>query len=249
MSKKNINALVQLAQKSLGIRFKNPDYLLAAISHPSYRNENPAIPLEDFDRLEFFGDAILNYAICRRLYDKFEDANEGLLSRLRSILVSRKILLRVALSLGLTRFVRLGRSLQDQPDIGKSKLVSDCFEAVIAAIYFDQGLEKAEKFIWTHMKSYFDSKKLFRLDPNPKSTLQELTLKHWKKLPVYDQKITPAGIKIVLTLNSRNRTSAIAETRREAEERAARQLIRIVRQNLSRVSKTKSSGRKLRKTR
>ena len=256
MSDEEVAKVQRLAQKCLGVRFRNPEYLLAAISHPSYRNETACPPLEDFDRMEFFGDSILNYAVCRRLYAKFEDANEGLLSRLRSILVSRKILLRVAKSIGLAKFIRLGKSLKDQPDVGKSKLITDCFEAIIAAVYFDQGFDRAEKFILSHMKSYFDQKKLFRLDPNPKSTLQELTLKYWKKLPIYTQKVAPEGIKIALSLNSRLKTTAVAFTRREAEEKAARQLIRLVRsslssrsQNLSRVSKTKFSGTKLRKTR
>src|SRR3990167_8754497 len=85
------------ARQALKLTFKKKFLLESALSHPSFRNENPRIPgLADFDRLEFFGDTILNFVICRRLYEKFPLADEGELSKLRSILVSRKMLFLLA---------------------------------------------------------------------------------------------------------------------------------------------------------
>ena len=237
-------------EKIFNPRFRNPFLLEAALLHPSYRNENasPKI-LQDFDRLEFFGDTILNFVICRKLYEIFPEADEGVLSRLRSILVSRKILSRVARSLGLTRQIKLGRSLRNQQNFLKVKIFADALEALIASLYFDQGFEKTERFILQHFKDYFDAKKLFRLDPNPKSTLQELVQKHWQKLPVYTSEITPQGVKTSVSITRNRQAGAVARTRHESEEKAARLLIRKIRQELvgGRLSR-KLSGKKLRKT-
>lgn len=108
-------------KKALGVTFRSNRFLLSALTHPSYRNENACPDLEDFDRLEFFGDSLLNFVVCRRLYQKFPDADEGLLSRLRSILVSRKVLSRVAVKMGLPRLIRLGKSLHQQKKPGQVK--------------------------------------------------------------------------------------------------------------------------------
>lgn len=246
-SRKKILNLQARTKKILHLPFRNPKLLESALVHPSYRNENPCPGLLDFDRLEFFGDAILNYVVCRHLYPMFPEANEGMLSRLRSILVSRKILSRVAREIYLNRLLRLGKSLHAQPLAAKSKILADSLEALLAALYFDQGIAQAEKFILRHFHSYFDSKRLFRLDPNPKSTLQELSQKEWQKLPIYTSEMTSSGIKSTVRLGAMRKATAVARTRRESEEKAARFLLRKIRQELLRRSKRASSGKKLRK--
>lgn len=235
--------------KFSGFKFKNARLAEAAFRHPSYRNENSEKGnWDDFDRMEFFGDAVLNFIICRKIYALFPEADEGVLSKLRSILVSRRILARVAKETGLYKKILLGKSLQKQKLFMKTKIFADGFEAFIAAIYFDQGFEKTEAFILKHFHSYFDAKKLFRLDPNPKSTLQELVQKHWQKLPEYHSRPTEKGVQTTVGIGRGKKTTALARTRQESEEKAARQLIRILRQELvGRPSKT-SSGKKLLKT-
>jgi ribonuclease III len=235
-------------KKLFGIPFKKIKRLEAALTHPSFRNENPKNPLEDFDRLEFFGDTVLNFVVCRKLYQLFPEADEGVLSRLRSILVSRKILSRVAKEIKLPKFIKLGRSLIKQQQFMKAKLFADALEAFIAAVYFDRGFPAAEKFILKHFNQYFDAKKLFRLDPNPKSTLQELVQKHWQRLPNYNTEITPEGAKTTVSIGRSRETVAVSRTRRESEEKAARQMIRDIRQELLGRANKKSSGKKLRKT-
>lgn len=236
-------------QKKLPLRFRKPELLDAALHHPSYRNENPPRPeLQNFDRLEFFGDSVLNYVICRKIFKIFPEADEGMLSRLRSILVSRRILSRISKELRLTKFIRLGKSLQNQPEFLKSKVFADTFEALIAAYYFDQGFEKTEKFILKCFRGYFDAKKLLRLDPNPKSTLQELSQKYWQKLPIYTSENNGGSIKTTVSLGRSKQASASGRTRQESEEKAARILLRSLRQDLLGRLKRKSSGKKLRKT-
>lgn len=228
-----------------GVRFRNRRWLEAALTHPSFRNENPAAPpLEDFDRMEFFGDSILDFVICRRLYKLYPKANEGLLSRLRSIIVSRKILSRIAQELRLSPSLKLGKSLRAQFSLCRAKISTDSLEALFAAIYFDQGFESAEKFILKHFSQYFDAKRLFRLDPNPKSTLQELAQKQWRVIPSYSSQLHEKGMRTEVIISPSRKAIAMGRTRQEAEEKAARFLVRKIRQELLRRSKKRSSSRK-----
>ena len=122
--------------------------------------------------------------------------------------------------------MRLGRGFKkSSAAFLKAKVISDVFESVIAAIYFDRGKKATEKFILFHFKPYFDIKKLFRLDPNPKSTLQEISQRYWKKLPQYDCKQVPKGLQVTVWIDGQKRAKAIARTRKEAEEKSARALV------------------------
>ncbi|MFA5167759.1 MAG: ribonuclease III [Candidatus Omnitrophota bacterium] len=207
----------------------------AALTHPSFRNENARITrgLEDFDRLEFLGDSILNEIICQKLFEKFPEADEGMLSKLRSILVSQKILSRIAQALKLQHVLLISKNLrQNFRDFLKAKLLTDALEALFAAIYFDHGHNRIETFILKHFKKYFDPKLLFRLDPNPKSTLQEITLKKWQKLPEYTHVFSGKGVKTTVSAGGKRKASAFHKIKRESELLAARTLIRRLRKEL-----------------
>lgn len=230
MTALSLQTMAQKSKKVLKLSFKNHGLLAAALTHPSYLNENPVKVRYNFDRLEFFGDAILNYVICRKLYRLFPDYDEGMLSRLRSILVSRRVLFRIAKETGFYKLVLLSRGLQNQPLATKAKIFADAFEALLGAFYLDQNLAKTEKFILTCFHDYFDAKRLFRIDPNPKSTLQEITQRRWQRLPVYQtQSLTSGKIKVIVTVGRNCRAAADAKTRQEAEEKAARLLIQKIR--------------------
>ncbi len=215
-------------RKILGFPVKSLTPYRAALTHPSFRNENARITqgLEDFDRLEFLGDSILNEVICQKLFEKFPEADEGMLSKLRSILVSQKILSRIAQALKLHQVLLISRNLrQNFKDFLKAKLLTDALEALFAAIYFDQGRGKIETFVLKHFKQYFDPKLLFRLDPNPKSTLQEMTLKKWQKLPEYTHAFSEKGVKTTVSAGGKRKASALHKIKRESEVLAARALI------------------------
>jgi len=219
-------------RKILGFPVKSLTIYRAALTHPSFRNENTRITksLEDFDRLEFLGDSILNEIICQKLFEKFPEADEGMLSKLRSILVSQKILSRIAQAIKLQHVLRISKHLrQNFKDFLKAKLLTDALEALFAAIYFDHGHSKVEAFILKHFKKYFDPKLLFRLDPNPKSTLQEMTLKKWQKLPEYTHTFSEKGVKTTVSAGGKRKASAFHKIKRESEVLAARALIRRLR--------------------
>lgn len=219
-------------RKVLGFSVRYLPVYAAALTHPSFRNENfhTTKGLEDFDRLEFLGDSILNEVICQKLFETFPEADEGMLSKLRSILVSQKILSRVAQAIKLQQVLRISKSLRHNfKDFLKAKLLTDALEALFAAVYFDHGHDKVEAFILKHFKAYFDPKLLFRLDPNPKSTLQEMTLKKWQKLPEYTHAFSGKGVKTTVSAGGKRKASALHKIKRESEIMAARALIRRLR--------------------
>lgn len=218
-------------RKILGLTPRTLSWYRAALTHPSYRNENRLREkLEDFDRLEFLGDSILNEVVCQKLFETFPEADEGMLSKLRSILVSQRILSRVAKTLKLQKILRLGRSLRHQfKGPLQIKILTDVLESVFAAIHFDLGSNKVEHFILKHFKIYFDPKLLFRLDPNPKSTLQEMTLKRWQKLPEYAHAYSVKGVKTTVSLGRSRKAIGWDKIKRESELKAARGLIRLLR--------------------
>jgi len=228
-------------RKMIGFPVKSLSVYRAALTHPSFRNEKPRDTrgLEDFDRLEFLGDSILNEIICQKLFEKFPEADEGMLSKLRSILVSQKILSRVALTLNLQHVLLISKSLRHNfQDFLKAKLLTDALEALFAAIYFDRGRDKIEIFILKCFKNYFDPKLLFRLDPNPKSTLQEITLKKWQKLPEYTHAFSPKGVKTTVSAGGRRKASAFHKIKRESEVMAARALIKRLREEFKKQKRS-----------
>jgi len=236
-------------RKALGFPVKSLPVYRAALTHPSFRNENARSTkgLEDFDRLEFLGDSVLNEVVCQKLFEKFPEADEGMLSKLRSILVSQKILSRIAQAMKLQHVLLISNSLRHNfKDFLKAKLLTDAFEALLAAIYFDQGHDKVEAFILKHFKAYFDPKLLFRLDPNPKSTLQEMTLKKWQKLPEYSHVFTPKGVKTTVSAGGNKKASALHKIKRESEVLAARALIRKLRKEFKKEKSKERSRAQLR---
>ncbi|HTL47864.1 MAG TPA: ribonuclease III [Verrucomicrobiae bacterium] len=235
-----------------GIRFRSRKLLDSALTHPSYRHEHERLwDLENFDRLEFLGDAVLNLVICKKLYKLFPEAHEGILSRMRSTLVSRKILSRIARHLLLAKKIRIGTSAWNHQALARDKILADSFEALIAGLYLDQGFAATEKFLLKQFLPYMDAKRLLRLDPNPKSALQEICQKNWQKLPRYLFTAGPEGVSVEVQAHEDWKATAVAKTRKMAEEKAARTLVRLLRQELGAGagagSAKASSGRKLRK--
>jgi ribonuclease-3 len=135
------------AENSLGIGFNDYSLLLRALTHRSYLNENPGETLEDNERLEFLGDAVLDFVVAAYLYHRFPEMNEGDLTMLRAALVRTRTLAGIAKQLDIDKSLRLGYG-EDESG-GRKRLPTLCaaFEAIVGAIYLDQGLEVAEAWI------------------------------------------------------------------------------------------------------
>ena len=136
-----------LLEKKLGLKFKNKDLLTQAFCHRSYLNENPDFPLAHNERLEFLGDAALELVITEYLYQKYPKKSEGELTNWRAALVNAKILSEIARDLDLNDYLLLSRG--EAKELGKARqyILANTFEALIGAIYLDQGLGSCQKFI------------------------------------------------------------------------------------------------------
>jgi ribonuclease-3 len=136
-------------QTRLGLRFADPTLLRSALVHRSFLHEHPdqAIGLADGERLEFLGDAILNYLAGALLYQRFPSHGEGELTGLRSALVRTATLAGFARSLDLGAYIRLSKGEEINGARERDALLADTFEALVAAIYLDQSLETASLFV------------------------------------------------------------------------------------------------------
>lgn len=137
------NELNQL-EDNLGVRFDDPSLLNQALTHRSYLNEHPEEALEDNERLEFLGDAVLDFVVGAYLYDRFADMREGDLTSLRAALVRAETLADFARQLQIGRFLYLGYGEDENGGRERTPILCAAFEAVIGAIYLDQGLTQAQ---------------------------------------------------------------------------------------------------------
>ncbi len=129
-----------------GLQIGNTGLLLRAVTHRSYINEHPDA-VEDNERLEFLGDAALDFITAAWLYNRFPEMDEGELTRLRAALVRTEQLAEFARQIGLGQVLRLGRGLEDSGGRAQSTLLCDAFEAVVGALYLDAGVQAVMDFM------------------------------------------------------------------------------------------------------
>ncbi|MBT5774325.1 MAG: ribonuclease III [Dehalococcoidia bacterium] len=158
----------------LGVRFQDLGLLRAGLTHPSYANEHPEDPTGDYERLEFLGDSVLGMIVARTLYQWFPGAPEGRLTEWRSHLVCGPTLSRVARSLSLGEWLRLGRGEEQTGGRGREGNLERVYEAVVGALYLDQGLDETRSFVLRTLESEFDALEAGPDALNPKGALQEL---------------------------------------------------------------------------
>lgn len=170
--------------KSLGIKFDEVTLLQQAVTHRSYLNENRSYKLDHNERLEFLGDAVLELVVTEHLYVNFSNP-EGELTSWRSALVNGDMLARIAQGLGVEKYLLMSRG--EARDTGRARqyLLANAMEAIIGAVYLDQGYEVAKKFILdnvvVNLKEILDKK----LYVDPKSYFQEQAQEHEKITPSY----------------------------------------------------------------
>jgi len=179
-------------QRVLGISFNDRSLLEQAFVHRSYLNENPDFALPSNERLEFLGDAILGFIVAEELYNKFPQLPEGELTTIRASLVCRQILAKVASSLKLGEWLLLGQGEKMSGGREKRSNLANAVEALIGAIYLDQGLCKVKEFILRQLKPFLEKTKRGEINPNYKTLLQEL-VQGMKLLPPTYHVIEVAG--------------------------------------------------------
>jgi ribonuclease-3 len=172
-------------QKHLGISFRQEYLLEQAFVHASYLNENPGFAGSSNERLEFLGDAILNFIVAEKLYKEFPELPEGNLTEIRASLVCRDTLAEIAFSLKLGDWLLLGQG--EEANVGRARPsnLANAMEALVGAIYLEQGLAKARRFIFRQLKPRLDKIKAGKRTPNYKALVQEFVQGQKRPTPVY----------------------------------------------------------------
>jgi ribonuclease-3 len=176
--------LSELEQK-LGIVFRDKSLLQRALTHRSYLNEHPDFPLEDNERLEFLGDAVLDFLTGEYLYHRFPEMREGPLTSLRSVLVRRSTLARFARQWNLGRHLLMGHGEAESGGRNRPATLCAAFEAMTGALYLDQGLESVNDLIEPLILPEIARTLQERSDKDPKSRLQELAQARMHHTPRY----------------------------------------------------------------
>jgi ribonuclease-3 len=172
-------------QQKLCYEFKNTDYLVESLRHSSFVNENLDVDIQDNERLEFLGDAVLNLVVGHMLMHRYPDVKEGDLSKMRANLVNESQLASIAQEMDLGSHLQLGKGEIQTKGWEKPSILANTFEAVVAAVYLDGGYNAAFKFIHGHFSILLDSIVMSTVNYDYKSQVQELVQMKQQKMPVY----------------------------------------------------------------
>ena len=163
-------------ERKIGHRYKNIRYLENALTHSSYANE-VRHGVKSNERLEFLGDAVLSIVVSDYIYRNCPDLPEGELSKLRASLVCEKSLCRFSKSLGVGEYLKLSRGERNLGGAERPSILADAFEAIIASIYLDGGMEEARRFILSYVEPEIKNPKP-KAFKDYKTTLQEIIQKN-----------------------------------------------------------------------
>jgi len=228
MPEPNLDDLMAACQRALDYTFRDPRVLKAALTHASGADHR----LGSNERLEFLGDAILGAIVCEHLYRTFPASEEGELTRIKSVVVSRRTCAKVSVELGFEGFLVLGKGIGSQGPTPLSVL-SDVFESLVGAIYLDGGFEAAQTFVLRHMGPEVESAVGGASGANHKSSLQQAAQRKYGATPVYDV-VAEEGpdhakrFQVVARVGSTQFPPAWGPTKKDAEQRAARNALDVV---------------------
>lgn len=217
-------------ESDMGYEFTDLRLLDVALTHRSFINESSEPGLQDNERLEFLGDAVLDLCVSDLLMKKYPDYNEGRLSRMRSLLVNEYPLAEMGRKFSLGEYLRLGKGEESSGGRKKNSILSNAFEAVVAAVYLDSGFDPIslllEKLFEPLLLQNADDL-LFR---DFKTQLQEVSQELFKTIPKYSlmDEYGPDHDKtfvVQLGIANRIRTSGMGKSKKEAEQEAARRAL------------------------
>jgi ribonuclease-3 len=208
-------------EETIGYRFRDMSLLREALTHASGANHR----LVSNERLEFLGDAILGAIVCDMLFRRFPDYLEGDLTRIKSIVVSRRTCAKISQELGIDEFLIIGKGMGSQEQT-PSSMMADVFESLIGAVYLDGGMEAARRFIVRHTGPEIDAAVDGQGGLNYKSNLQQVAQRQFGATPSYlllDEKGPDHSkcFKISARIGSRSYAPAWGRNKKEAEQRAA----------------------------
>lgn len=173
-------------EAAVGVSFRDRWLLMTALTHRSYLNEAAVPDTPDYERLEFLGDAFLDFVAGEFLYHHLAEAREGTLTAVRSSLVRQETLARFAATLELGRYLRLGRGEAAGAGRERPAVLCDAFEALVGALYVDQGLQAGREFVLRFLEP--EAEAILRAErlQDAKSHFQELAQGRWQVTPHYE---------------------------------------------------------------
>ena len=215
----------------LGYHFRNPLLLEQALSHKSFVNEKREG--ENNEKLEFIGDAVVDVVLAEALYLAFPKDAEGDLSKKRASLVNESILSDLAQEMNISQFIKLGRGEVQAGGETRPRLLASTFEALIGAIYMDQGFQAVKPVILNLFESRLQDEKLNRnYEQDFKSRFQEISQKKYREAPTYDV-ISESGaphdriFKVHLMIAGKVIAEAEGKSKKEAEQKAAHMALEL----------------------
>lgn len=221
---------LSLIEKKIRVKFKNSKLLEEAFTHKSYAIERGY--RSNNERLEFLGDSIISAVVAHWLFKKFENVDEGKLSKMKSQIVSRNNLSAWSDDMGLGEYLFLSQGEEATGGRRRESLLGNVYEALVGAIFLDQGFPKAQRFILRHL-----AKKKRIIENDFKSRLQEIVQKRYKTPPTYfvigeqgpdhEKKFT-----LEVRINKQVLGSGEGRSKKEAEQQAAKEALKTLRNSL-----------------
>lgn len=213
-------------EERYGLKFNDIRYLNLAFTHTSYSNEQRG-DVDNNERLEFLGDSVLGMITAEYLFSSFKSLNEGDFSKIKASVVSEESLSEIAVSMHFDKYLLMGHGEELQGGKRKKAVLADAMEAVIAAIYLDQGLDAARRYTLSFIKDQIDRYLKGSLDfKDYKTQLQEYLQKKRKELPKY-KLISQSGpdhsqeFKVSVIVLDKEYGPAIGKNKKSAEQSAA----------------------------
>ena len=211
-------------EKIIKYNFKKKSILEKALTHKSYNNNI------NNEKLEFLGDRVLGLIISARLLEKYPEEKEGVIDKKFANLVNKKTCSLIGKKIDLKRFIYLGSS-HKKLDASSDKIISDCLEAIVGAIYLDGGLKFAEKFIHYFWEEYLLKSNITLIDS--KTKLQEFSLKKFKVLPkyIFSKKTGPQHrplFKTEVQIPNSKKVIGIGSSKKNAQQDAADKLLKLL---------------------
>jgi ribonuclease-3 len=212
--------LTKLEQK-INIRFKDQNLLKKSLIHKSHDNIN------NNEKLEFLGDRVLALVLANTLLKIYPEEKEGIIDKKFANLVNKKTCLLIAKKIELKKFMTTGNSYKGLSR-SDDKIIGDGLEALLGAVYLDQGIIAAEKFILFFWNEYLDKSSITKIDA--KTQLQEYSLKKYKVLPVYkiNKQSGPQHspvFKVEVQIKSSKKFFALGTSKKDAQQNAAKKLL------------------------
>ena len=221
--------LLAACEQRIGYKFSNRELLREALTHASGADHR----LASNERLEFFGDAILGYVVCELLFERFPNLLEGDLTKIKSVVVSRKTCAKISRSLNMLDFLILGKGMASSDHVPPS-LLADVFESLVAAIHMDGGLAAAKQFVLRFAIDEVDMVSRGESGTNHKSQLQQHAQREFNSTPNYvllDEKGPDhsKSFEVAAQVGGVRYPPAWGRNKREAEQRAAANALAIIR--------------------